>query len=108
MAFWRCTRKVSVFIPRPTRNAACGSHTAPSTPRRSRIIEMRPAGPHTTPASTSLCPARYFVALWTTRSIPKPAGRQFTGVANVASIIDFTVRRALQAAATRSRSTHDR
>ena len=72
------------------------------------MIETRPLGPHTTPASTSLWPARYFVALWTTRSIPKAAGRQLTGVANVASIIDLTVRRVLHAAATRSRSTHDR
>ena len=71
-------------------------------------IETSPAFPHTTPARTSLWPARYFVALCTTRSIPNDAGRQFTGVANVASIIDLTVRCDLQAAASRSRSTHAR
>lgn len=42
---------------------------------------------------TSLCPARYFVALCITMSTPSRAGWQFSGVANVESRIVMIPRR---------------
>ena len=40
------------------------------------------------PAAMSLCPLRYFVPLWSDRSKPCSAGRKFTGLASVLSIIE--------------------
>ena len=42
-----------------------------------------------TPANISLCPPRYFVALWRTISIPKSAGFWLIGLENVLSIIEI-------------------
>ena len=52
-------------------------HTRRSRRAASRVV--------TTPASTSECPARYFVALCQARSAPRSSGRCRSGVANVLS-----------------------
>ena len=75
----RCTRSSSVLAPRRRRYAACGSRTAPRTPRRSRRPAMRAAFPESEPARRSLWPPRYFVAEWRTRSTPNSRGRSLHG-----------------------------
>ena len=65
-------------VERSERRRRCRS--GPSRPRR-----MRSARPATTPAMTSLWPARNFVADSTTRSAPSSSGRHTYGEANVLS-----------------------
>ena len=55
----------------------------------SLIRRMRSPEPETDPATRSLCPFMYFVALSITRSNPSSAGRQSTGLAKVLSIIEI-------------------
>jgi hypothetical protein len=50
------------------------------------ICSIHAFDPMTAPATISLCPFRYFVQLWSTRSKPRSSGRKLTGVANVLSI----------------------
>ena len=46
----------------------------PTMSRNSLMAEMIPPAPQTDPAIRSLCPPRYLVALWKTRSTPKSRG----------------------------------
>ena len=85
-------RSASVFMPRSSSHAACGSRIAPSTPTSSRIGFTASAEPDTVPAIRSLWPPRYLVALWITRSAPSASGRWFTGEAKVESMITATPR----------------
>ena len=56
---------------RSSSHAANGSSIAPSRQPSSKVIfRIRSVLPTTTPATISLCPPKYFVAEWTTRSIP--------------------------------------
>ena len=54
--------------------AACGSRIAPLACCAVRTVRMGSRPPATTPAMTSLCPLKYFDALWTTRSAPSASG----------------------------------
>lgn len=80
-----------------------GSEMPPMMPTYSRSASISPARPATKPASRSLCPPRYLVAEWITRSIPHANGVTLTGVAKVASTTVNTPRRR-PIAAKRSRS----
>ena len=59
------------------------------------------------PAKTSLCPPKYFEALWITRSAPKSSARLLMGVANVPSM-HTRHPFGLHSFAMRSTSTHRR
>ena len=60
--------------------------------------------PHTTPASRSLCPPRYLVHEWITRSAPSSSGRWLTGVAKVLSMISLAPPKRRLISASRGRS----
>ena len=104
-ALCRAIRSGSVFSPRPSAYAGCGSITVPEQPPR--LLDRRraaPCDPVTTPPVTSLWPFRYFVALCIARSTPSASGCWLIGLAKVLSMTDSTPR-ARQAAAIRRTST---
>lgn len=95
---WAKPRVGSKIKPRPTdRSAAAGS----GSPQRSLPNPLHPGWrrwrtrctcspePTTTPATMSLWPFKYLVALWTTTSKPISRGRKFTGLAKVLSITEI-------------------
>ena len=86
LATCRATRTCRVRRPRSRSHAASGASTPPIV-RRMRTSRWRSEGSRVviTPASTSECPARYFVALCQARSAPSSSGRCRSGVANVES-----------------------
>ena len=76
-------------MPRRTSHAESGERVAPRSSEAARISAISHSGPAATPASTSECPFRYFVAECITMSAPHSSGRQFTGVATVLSTSTF-------------------
>ena len=82
---WRSARTARVRMPRRTRNASNGPSVAPVSIWTFSTRRMSAARPATTPAMTSLWPARNLVADSTTRSAPSSSGRQTYGEANVLS-----------------------
>jgi len=76
------TRTCNVRNPRSNSHASKGEHTAPLIVRcrfiSSHTLLSRAAT--TAPATTSLCPLRYFVALCNVKSAPYSIGRHCGGV----------------------------
>jgi hypothetical protein len=64
----------------------------PRTPSALRTGSMNSELPVIVPASRSLWPPRYFVALWITPSAPRSSARWLYGAANVESMMTFTPR----------------
>ena len=86
-------RSGSVFSPRPSAYAGCGSMTVPSSRRAFSIgATQRAPARSRTPPVTSLWPFRYFVALCIARSTPSASGCWLIGLANVLSMTDSTPR----------------
>ena len=85
---WRSKRTPSVLMPRIKRNESNGPSTAPTAfcvkARRSAISLLLVTA---SPATKSLWPPKYFVALCTTISAPNSSGRCRYGVMNVLSTI---------------------
>ena len=95
-------RSGSVFVPRSTSHESNGLRIAPSAfctnlshSMSSSFVAM------TTPPTLSLCPFRYFVVLWVTRSAPNSIGRWMYGLANVLSTTSRMPCRCARSAAAR-------
>ena len=86
-AAWRSKRTCRVRMPRNSSQDSNGPSTPPIRVRASFTSSQRSSAARvaSTPAVTSLCPARYFVAEWKTTSAPRSSARSVTAGVAVAS-----------------------
>ncbi len=85
LALCRSIRTARVRRPRSTSQAVWGSIACPQTRSRRLTSSITEAEPATAPATRSLWPLRYLVALVMTTSAPCSSGRKLIGLAKVAS-----------------------